>query len=139
VAKSIIREGFRYADSFYKTALPVTSDRLDLLVKHNTRKSFGNYLIILCLSDKIVDYYSSELDRHGLKGLAVENILTENPSSRNENADTVYLLPNYYVKGYINHQTGEIVSNPDFKPSYDSPAFSRNIELLKSADKNIVE
>jgi len=139
VAKSIIREGFRYADSFYKTALPVTSDRLDLLVKHNTRKSFGNYLMILCLSDKIVDYYSSELDRHGLKGVAVENILTESPPSRNENADTVYLLPNCYVKGYINHQTGEIVANPDFKPSYDSPAFSRNIELLKSADKNIVE
>jgi len=131
VARSIINEGFRYADSFYKTALPVTSDRLDLLIKHNNRKSFGDYLMILCLSDKIVDYYSAELDKYGLNGISVENILTETGSSRNENGDIVYLLPNRFVKGFINHQTGEIAGNPAFDPSYDSPAFSRNIDLLK--------
>ncbi len=134
VARNILTEGFRYADSFYKTALSVTSDRLDLLIKHNNRKSFGNFLMILCLSDRIVDYYSSELDRHGLKGVAVENILTETVPSRNENADTVYLLPNRYVKGFINHQTGEITVNPDFNPAYDSPSFARNIDALKKMD-----
>ena len=134
VARNILTEGFRYADSFYKTALSVTSDRLDLLIKHNNRKSFGNFLMILCLSDRIVDYYSSELDRHGLKGVAVENILTETVPSRNENADTVYLLPNRYVKGFINHQTGEITVNPDFNPAYDSPSFVRNIDALKKMD-----
>jgi hypothetical protein len=135
VARNILIEGFRYADSFYKTALPVSNDKLDLLIKHNNRKSFGNYLMILCLSDRIIDYYSSELDRHGLKGVAVENILTESAPSRNENADTVYLLPNRYVKGFINHQTGEITTNPDFNPSYDSPAFSKNIDLLKNLNQ----
>ncbi|MCX6301048.1 MAG: hypothetical protein NTW82_02595 [Bacteroidia bacterium] len=132
VARSILTEGFRYTDSFYKTALPVTNDRLDLLMKHNSRKSFGHYLIIICLADRIIDHYTAELDRHGLKGVNVENILNETPVSKNENSDTVYLLPNRYVKGFINHQTGEIAVNPDFNPSYDSPAFARNIKFLNS-------
>jgi hypothetical protein len=132
VARKILNEGFRYADSFYKTALSVTGDKLDLLIKHNNRRSFGNYLMILCLSDRIVDHYTAELDKYGLKGVAVENILTETAPSRNENSDTVFLLPNRYVKGFINHQTGEISVNPDFNPSYDSPAFTHNIELLRN-------
>jgi len=134
VARNILAEGFRYADSFYKTALPVTNDKLDLLIKHNNRKSFGNYMMILCLSDRIVDYYSAILDRHGLKGVAVENILTETATSLNENADTVFLLPKQYVKGFINHNTGEIAVNPDFNPAFDSPAFLKNIEQMKKTN-----
>ena len=131
VAKRILNDGFLYADSFYKTALPVTNDKLDLLIKHNNRKSFGNYLMILCLSDKIIDHYSSDLARNGLNSVAVENILTETDTSLNENGDIVYLLPNRFVKGFINHQTGEITENPAFDPAYDSPSFSMNLELLK--------
>ncbi len=131
VAKRILDDGFLYADSFYKTALPVTNDKLDLLIKHNTRKSFGNYLMIICLSDKIIDRYSAELDKYGLNGVVVENILTESDTSINENGDIVYLLPNRFIKGFINHQTGEITSNPSFDPTYDSPVFTKNIESLR--------
>ncbi len=131
VAKRILDDGFLFADSFYKTALPVTNDKLDLLIKHNNRKSFGNYLMIICLSDKIVDRYSAELDRYRLNGVAVENILTESDTSINENGDIVYLLPNRFIKGFINHQTGEITENPAFDPTYDSPVFTKNIESLR--------
>lgn len=130
-ARSIIKDGFRFADSFYKTALPVSNDKLDLLNKHNSRKSFGDYLIVLCLSDKLFEHYSSELDNYGIKSYSVENILTEKPPFRNENADIVYQLSNRFTKGYINHQTGEITVNPDFNPAYDSEAFKKNLELLK--------
>jgi hypothetical protein len=131
-ARNIIREGFRYVDSFYKTAMSVTDDKLDLLIKHNSRKSFGDYLVILCMSDKIFDHYSARLEINGLKSFAVENVLTESPPYKNENADLVYLLPNRFVKGYINYQTGEITGNPDYNPSYDSPLFEKNLELLKT-------
>ncbi len=131
VARRILKDGFLYADSFYKTALPVTNDRLDLLIKHNNRKSFGDYLMILVISEKIFDYYTTELDRSGLNGIAVENILTEADTSVNENGDTVYLLPNNYVKGYINHRTGEVTANQVFDPSFNSPVFNRNLELLR--------
>jgi len=132
-ARNIIKEGFKFADSFYKTALEVSSDKLDLLIKHNSRKSFGDYLIILCMSDRIFNHYSARLEINGLKGVAVENVLTESPPFKNENADFVYLLPNRYVKGYINYLTGEINSNPDYNPSYDSPVFEKNLELLKTS------
>ena len=80
-AMNIIKEGFRFADSFYKTALPVSRDRLDLLVKHNSRKSFGDYLIVLCISDILFDYYAGQLEKNDLKAFAVENVLTETPLS----------------------------------------------------------
>jgi|WetSurMetagenome_2_1015567.scaffolds.fasta_scaffold83116_2 hypothetical protein len=130
-ASNIIMEGFRFADSFYKTALPVTHDRLDLLIKHNGRKSFGDYMVIICISEKIFHHYSAELDKKGLKGFAVENVLTVTQPFRNENADLIYQLSNKFVKGYINHRTGEITSNPEYNPLYDSPFFVQNLELFK--------
>jgi hypothetical protein len=135
-AHNIIREGFRFADSFYKTALPVSHDRLDLLIKHNGRKSFGDYLVVICLSEKIFGFYSGELDKNGLKGFAVENVLSEIAPYRNENGDLMYLLSKKFIKGFINHSTGEVIANPDFNPLYDSPVFSRNIEMLRKTPVN---
>jgi hypothetical protein len=133
-AKSILSNGFRFVDSFYKTAMPVTSDKLDLIIKHNNKKYFGNYLIIIAISNKIVDYYSSWLEKAESRNYFIENILTETPPYRDDNSDLVYLLPSSFVKGYINHKTGEIVKNPVFNPSYDSPYFKKNIESLKPGE-----
>lgn len=135
-ARSILKEGFRFADTFYKTALPVTSDKLDLLVKHNGRKSFGDYLVVICFSDKIFNYYSSELEKNRLTEYSVENILTEIHPFKNENSDIIYQLSNKFVKGYINHQTGDIYSNPDFNPAYDSLVFQNNLKAFKRAILN---
>lgn len=131
-ARSILNEGFKFADSFYKTALPVTKDKLDLVIKHNSRKFFGEYLIIICISNDIVNFYSSELEKAGIKNYSFENILTEAPPSRNENFDIVYQLTPKFIKGYVNHKTGEIVKNPAFDPFYNSETFIRNIDLLKT-------
>jgi hypothetical protein len=129
-AKSIVENGFKFADSFYKTALPISDDKLDLIIKHDSRKFFGDYLIVICISNNILNRYSSELYNTGIKDYFIENILTESPPVRNENSDLVFLLPEQYLKGYVNHRTGEIVVNPDFNPDYDSSSFERNIELL---------
>jgi hypothetical protein len=132
IARDIIREGFLFADSFYKTAMQIFNDKLDLLVKHNNHKSFGDFIVIICISDKVFDRYSLEIEKRGIKGFAVENILTEKQPSRNENADLVYQLSNKFIKGYINHHTGIIVPNTDFDPVFDSPGFMNNIESLDS-------
>jgi hypothetical protein len=128
-ARNIMREGFMFADSFYKTALPVSKDKLDLMIKHNGRKSFGDYLIILSFSQMVFDHYSMEIEKKGIRGLSVENVLTEKPPYKNDNSDLIYQLSNKFVKGYINHQTGEITRNPDFNPAYDSPMFEKNLQL----------
>ena len=133
-ALSILKDGFRFEETFYKTALPVSGDRLDLLIKHNGRISFGDYVIILCLSYKIIDRYKAEMDRNGLKSFSVENVLTENAPFRDDNSELVYVLSPRFVKGIINHRTGEITRNPVFNPLYDSPSFEKNIEMLKTGE-----
>jgi hypothetical protein len=132
VARSIVTDGFKFADSFYKTALPVSKDKLDMIIKHNSRKFFGEYLIILSISNDIVNFYSLELEKAGLKNYVFENVLTEEPPVRNENSDLVYQLSSKFIKGYVNLRTGEILKNQSFDPFYNSPAFMANIEKLKN-------
>jgi hypothetical protein len=130
-AKNIIQNGFKFAESFYKTALPVSKDELDLVIKHNSRKFFGEYLIVICISTDIVNFYSMELEKAHIKNLYFENVLTETPPSLNDNSDLVYQLPYQFIKGYINHRTGEIFRNPGFDPWYNSSGFMKNIDLHK--------
>ena len=131
-AKSILQNGFRFAESFYRTAIPVSKDKLDLVIKHNSRKFFGEFLIIINISNDIVNFYSSELEKAGVMNFSFENVLTETTPEKNDNADLVYQLPSQFVKGYINHITGEIFKNPGFDPFYNSPSFMKNISLLKN-------
>jgi len=130
-AENIIKEGFRFIDSFHKTTILVTGDRLDLMIKHNSKRYFGDFIVVICISEKIIKYYNDVIARAGIKNCHFENILTEYPPEKNENADTVYLLPSKYVKGIINYKSGEITVNPDFDPEYSSPWFEQNLERLK--------
>lgn len=129
-AKSILSGGFRFADSFYKTALPVSKDKLDFKIKHSNRKLFGDYVIIIGIANDVVNYYSLELEKAGIKHLTFENILTETSPVRNENSDLIYQLSSRFIKGYVNHRTGEIVRNPGYDPFYNSPRFQENIKTL---------
>lgn len=137
-AISILTNGFRFVDTFYKTALPITNDKLDLIIKHNSRKFYGDYIIIISISNKVISRYSSEVRKAGISNVNIENIITEAPVQRNENSDLVFLLPNKFIKGYINHVTGEIINNPDFNPEYCSPEFDENINRLKDNSRFIV-
>ena len=73
-AKNIVQNGFKFAESFYKTALPVSKDELDLVIKHNSRKFFGEYLIVICISTDIVNFYSMELEKAHIKNHYFENV-----------------------------------------------------------------
>ncbi len=130
-AQNILKTGFRFANSFYKTALPVTRDKLDMIIKHNSQKYYGHYLIIISISSETVNYLTEEIKKAGLKNVSFENILTESTTLRNENGEPVYLLPNQFIKGYINHLTGEITKNPDFNPGFTSSAFENNLLTIK--------
>lgn len=130
-AKNILKVGFRFANSFYKTAVPVTRDKLDMMIKHNSQKYYGHYLIIISISDKTVKHFTNEIQKAGIKNISFENILTETDGIRNENGEPVYLFPHHYIKGYINHLTGEVTLNPDFDPDFISPAFEKNLLSYK--------
>jgi hypothetical protein len=134
-ANSIVANGFRFVDSFYKTALPVSNDKLDFIIKHNSRKYFGDWLIIICISNNIIEEYTSMMNKAGIINFAVENILTEISPVKDEDSDMVYVLPRQFIKGFINHRTGEIFWNIDFNSSYSSTVFLNNIDRIKTTNK----
>jgi hypothetical protein len=135
ISLSILAEGFRFVDSFYKTAVPVSNDRLDLLIKHNNKKYYGDYIIVICIANEIVRQYTDELAMAGIKNYSFENILTETPPFRNENSEMIYLLPSQYIKGYINYRSGEVITNPVFNPAFSAPNFIENINRIKTANQ----
>jgi len=130
VAEKINSLGFKFVDTFYKTAEPVTNDKLDLIYKHYLHKHYGKYVVLICIAKKVYDHYLDEISKVK-KVISVEQILSEKSPMLNENLDEVYLLAKQYVKGYIDSETGEIFRNPSFNPHYDSSTFQKNLELLK--------
>jgi hypothetical protein len=130
VAREIIKDGFRFSRSFYKTTEMVSNDRLDLINKHNIRKLFGEYIVVINISKNIVLHYSSELEKAGLQNFSFENVLSVQLPFENEDSDSLYQLAVQYIKGYVDYKTGVIVRNPLYDPGYDSPVYIRNIERL---------
>jgi len=108
----------------------VTRDRLELIVKHNSKKYFGEFVVVICIAETIIRFYNDEILKAGVKNCHFENILTERPPDKNDNADTIYILPPKYIKGFINYSTGEIFSNPVYNYNYTSPWFSINLSKL---------
>ncbi len=133
IADKVLKEGFQFRYSFYKTAYKITPDRLDLIYKHSRSKYFGKNVLILSVSTKIYNYYSEELKKISPPEAFIEQILTEVPPFHDENNDVIYALSNKFVKGYFNYETGEITDNPEFNPNYDCDAFRKNLAQLKEA------
>lgn len=134
VAKKIIREGFKFVNSFYKTAENIYNDELFLIHRHHEHKQFGNFVIVICISKDIYNYYSEELSKIKAKNTAVEQLLTEQSPFTDENSDDTYLLPKQYIKGFFNYIEGTIVKNPEYNYSYRSPKFDENLKKLKQVN-----
>jgi len=133
IADKVLKEGFQFRYSFYKTAYKITRDRLDLVYKHSRSKYFGKNVLILSISTKIYNYYREELKKISPPEAFVEQILTEVPPFHDENNDVIYTFSNKYVKGYFNYETGKITVNQEFNPNYDCDIFEKNLVRLRDA------
>jgi len=131
IAEKIIREGFKFANSFYKTAEYIYNDELFLIHRHHEHKQYGQYVIVICISNNLYNHYSKELSKRKAKNIAVEQILTEKPSYIDDNSDEIFILPEQYIKGYFNYLDGSIVKNPEFDFNYRSPLFEENLNNLQ--------
>ncbi len=87
VAKKILEDGFVFVDSFEKTVEQVINDSVDLTYKHNIRKYYGKYIIVICISNDIYNRYDHELKDLDKTNVQVEQVLTEIPSCFNDNKD----------------------------------------------------
>lgn len=131
VANEILTGGFKFVNSFYKTAELVFNDKLYLMHRHNEHKQFGEYVIVISISKKNFNHYTQELSKLQAKNIAVEQILTEIAHQTDENGEEVYTSPKQFIKGYFNYLNGAIVTNPYYNPAYLSPVFDENINKLK--------
>ena len=137
-ARNILSEGFRFVDSFYRTAFPVSGDRLDLLMKHNDKRFYGDFVIVISISTPVVKKCSQLIEDTGLKNYSFENILTEEAPEKNENADMVFILPPEYIKGYLNHRTGDIILSTIYNPEFVTARIQENIDRLKILENNAI-
>jgi hypothetical protein len=132
VAKKILEDGFIFVDSFEKTVEQVINDSVDLTYKHNIRKYYGKYIIVICISNDIYNRYDQELKDLDMTNIQVEQVLTEIPSCFNDNKDEVFTLSKRFIKGFVNYETGETWFNPIFNPYFSSPAFNENLKRVKN-------
>lgn len=126
-ADSILETGFKYIESFHNSAEQIINDKLDFVYKHNLYKPYGSYIVVLGISKSIFEKYAN-LVRERKMNIYVENILCDIPPEYDDEAEEYrYTLPTQYVKGYINHISGEFFSNKHFNPDYDTPNFLANL------------
>ena len=131
VAKNILIEGFKFLNSFYKTAEYIYNDELYLVHRHHEHKQFGKYVIVICISKQMYDHYSEELNKLRAKNIAVEQILTEKTPVKDDEGDETYILPKQFIKGYFNYLDGTIVENPNYDCNYHSDIFEENLKKLE--------
>lgn len=131
VAKKIFTEGFMFVDSFEKTAEQIINDSVDLTYKHNVRKYYGKYIIIISISNEIYNKYDEELKKINKPNTQVEQVLTDVTPCFSDN-DEIFTLSKHFIKGYVNYETGEIAVNPNFDPNYNSEVFSSNLDRIKT-------
>jgi hypothetical protein len=131
VAEKILQEGFRFSGSFHKTAEPlIPGDTVTLAYKHNLSKYFGKFVLLIGISTSIYDILEKELKQRKLLNYSVEQILTENEPTVDEDFEEYYILPRQFIKGYVNYETGEIILNSNYKPDFTTPVFMKNLEKL---------
>jgi len=133
VANEILSEGFKFVNSFYKTAELVFNDKLYLMHRHNEHKQFGEYVIVISIAKKNFNHFTQELSKLQAKNIAVEQILTEVPHQIDDNGEEIYTSPRQFIKGYFNYLNGTIVTNPYYNPDYLSPKFDDNLKKVKSS------
>lgn len=132
IANKILDEGFKFVNSFYKTAEYIYNDELYLVHRHHEHKQFGNFVLVICISKELYKHYTNELNKTKTKNISVEQLLTESPTYKDENSEEVYTLPKQFIKGYFNYTNGAIVKNRNFNSGYTSQRFDENL-------KNIVQ
>ncbi len=126
IARLILDEGFNFTDSFYKTTQNIHNDMVVLNYKHNLYEHYGEYMIILCIPEDLVDYVKKEINLSKFN-LTVEDYI----SKTNQNMEEFYTLPAIFVKGYIKYKTGEIFRNSKFMFSYSLDEFKKRLYTLK--------
>jgi predicted metal-binding protein len=132
VARKIIKTGFKFTESFYKTTDIVINNPVNLNYVSLLRKAYGKYVVVISFAKEVIKHYESILFMKLQSNIVeVQQILTETEPEINEDNEEVYTLTRQFIKGYFNEENENVVYNPDFNPYYESTVFITNIDRIK--------
>ena len=126
IADQIISTGFRFYD-FDKSSIEAKTHSTELNYYHYLHKQFGDFIVVISISRILYFDYLKLINNTNTSVTRVEEILSEEPITINDNSDMVYTLHKKFIKGYFNYYTKEIVKNSEYDPFYDSEMFRKNI------------
>ena len=118
IAQLIMDEGFKFNDSFYKTTQNIQDELVVLNYKHNLYEHYGEYMLIIGISDKLIKFIKKNINLSKLN-MSVEDYISKTKQNKEED----YILPAIFIKGYIKYKSGEIVKNPKFLFNYQLKEF----------------
>lgn len=109
VSEKIIRDGFKYTDSFEKTTAEISHSKIDVKYKFQLYRDYGSYLIVICIPLPLFDNYNSiRLDtKH-------DTLYNLGLSNHNPQEELDYTLLPLYIYGYIDLKNNKIYKNEDY-------------------------
>jgi len=123
VAEQIIKEGFKYSGSFYKTTQEISSDLRDLVYRLQLYRQYGNFLIILNIPKELFDFAQKENEP-----IKHDSLVDSAISLYNSNDDLGYKLSSIFIKGYIDFNNHTIIENNAFLKDFNVNDFQDQIK-----------
>lgn len=133
LAQKIMYEGFEFYESLHTTTDVIINDQVHIQYWLKMREHYGNYTMVICISRKLFFKYLELIKNnpnYPKTHIEVEQLLTLKAPYINANDDKIFTLANYFIKGYFNNETLNIVHNPEYNPKFDSPEFLANYKKL---------
>jgi len=127
VADNIINKGFRFSPPFDKTTINIKKDDIILKYNHYVLKSFGNHVIVICVSRNTYNKYQKLIKDSEINTIDIEEVLSDTKAKINSDNEKIFTLHRKFVKGYFNYIDCDIVKNPDYDSNYDSIDFEKNL------------
>ena len=109
VSEKIMREGFRYSDSFDKTAAELSPSKIDIKYKYQLYRDYGSFLIVICIPLKRFDAHKS-----GGMDTKHDTLYNLGLSELDPREELEYQLAPKYVLGYIDLEENRIYKNENY-------------------------
>ena len=127
-AEKILKEGLLFENHLSSTTDQVSqNDLVELNYFRMIRKSYGEVTIIIQISTKLVEDFSRRLRQTKFH---FSEALSKTRPVYNENDYPVYILPEQFIRGYLDHKTLQTKENPKFNPFFFPLYFEDNLQRL---------